>query len=63
MMQFSITDAEVTIEGAFAWVTCTENLTTVVDARVNEARVQTTNLFHQVDGLWLLVHHHGSPVM
>ena len=63
MMQFSITDAEVSIEGAFAWVTCTENLTTVVDARVNEARVQTTNLFHKVDGLWLLVHHHGSPVM
>ena len=63
MMQFSITDAEVSIEGAFAWVTCTENLTTVVDARVNEARVQTTNLFHKIDGLWLLVHHHGSPVM
>jgi ketosteroid isomerase-like protein len=63
MMQFVITDAEATVEGDYSWVTCTENLTSVVNAQVNGASVQTTNILHQRDGKWRLVHHHGSPVM
>ncbi|MEE8518175.1 MAG: nuclear transport factor 2 family protein [Dehalococcoidia bacterium] len=63
MMQFIVTDAEASVEGDWAWVTCTENLTSVVNAQVNGARVQTTNILHKRDGKWRLVHHHGSPVM
>ena len=62
MMQFDIADAEVTVEGSWAWVTCTERLTSVQGGRVAEGSVQTTNLFRKQDGRWLMVHHHGSPV-
>ena len=63
MMQFAITDLEITVEGDWAWVTCTENITFVDDARVAEGRVQATNMYKFHDSKWLMVHHHGSPVM
>ena len=61
VMQFAITSVDPTVEGAWAWVTCTENLTSVVDGRVAEFKVQTTNVFRKRGGRWLMVHHHGSP--
>jgi uncharacterized protein (TIGR02246 family) len=63
VMQFNIKDADVTIEGDVAWVVCTEGLTSVQGGRVAEGRVQSTNIFRKEDGRWLLLHHHGSPVM
>ncbi len=63
MMHFAITDAEARVEGEWAWVTCTENLTSLVGGNVAEATVQSTNIFRIRDDGWLLVHHHGSPVM
>ena len=63
MMHFVITGAEVSVEGEWAWVACTENLTQVIDGQVVESRVQTTNIFRKRAGRWLLAHHHGSPLM
>ena len=63
MMQFAITGAAVALEGGWAWVTCTENITSVADGRVTEGKVQATNIFKRRDGEWLMVHHHGSPVV
>ena len=63
MMQFMITDAEARVEGDWAWVTCTENLTSVLNAQANSSRVQTTNILRRRDGKWRMVHHHGSPMM
>jgi ketosteroid isomerase-like protein len=63
MMQFSITEAEVSLEGDWAWVTCTENLTSVVDGSVSQGVVQATNIYRKQEGRWLLVHHQGSPPM
>ena len=63
MMTFTITGAEATVEGGVAWVTCTENLTSVADGRVVDARVEATNVFRNRGGRWLMVHHHGSPVL
>ena len=63
MMHFVITEAEVSVEGDWSWVACTENLTQVMDGQVVESRVQTTNVFRKRNDRWLMVHHHGSPIM
>ena len=63
VMQFTITESSVRIEGDWAWVICTEGLRSVVDSRVNEGKIEATNIFRKRRERWLLVHHHGSPVM
>ena len=62
LMQFAITGTVITIAGDWAWVTCTENITSVNDGRVSEGRVQATNIFVRKRGRWLCMHHHGSPL-
>lgn len=58
--QFILTNEAVAIDGDVAWVTLEENL---VDGGAT-GTVAATNLFaRQEDGRWLLVAHHGSPVM
>ncbi|MEZ5375344.1 MAG: nuclear transport factor 2 family protein [Acidimicrobiales bacterium] len=57
--QFILTNEAVVIDGDQGWVTLDENL---VDT-TGTGTVAATNLFVKVDGRWLLVHHHGSPVM
>ena len=54
--------AQVVVEGDAAWVSCTENLTQVLDGRVVEAKIQATNLFRRRLGEWRVAHHHGSAV-
>ena len=63
MMQFAITGAEVTLEGESAWVTCTENITSVMGGRSTEGRVQAINIYRKLEERWLMVYHHGSPMM
>ncbi len=63
MMQFTVTGIDVTVEGEWAYVACTENLTSVIGGRVTEAKVQATNIYRKRAGRWRMVHHHGSPVM
>ncbi len=63
VMQFTIVDPEAHLDGDFAWVTCTEKLTSVQSGRVVEGLVATTNLFRRENGDWRIAHHHGSPVM
>ena len=62
LMRFDITGAQVVVEGDAAWVSCTENLTQVLDGRVVEAKIQATNLFRRRLGEWRVAHHHGSAV-
>lgn len=63
MMHFLITGVNVFVEGPLAWALCTENITTVLDGQVSEGRFQATNIYTLRDGQWLMVHHHGSPVV
>jgi len=63
VMQLTITEASVSVEGEWAWVVCTERLRSVVDGRVSEGKIEATNIFRKRGDRWLLVHHHGSPVM
>lgn len=62
-MKFELTDVEVQVAGDVAWVICTENLTTKQDDTTVQTRILATNLFERVGDEWLMIHHHGSPVM
>ena len=58
--QFIITNEAVSVDGDLAWVTLEEN---IVDAGAT-GTVAATNVFaRHADGRWLMVLHHGSPVM
>ena len=62
LMQFRITDAQLHLAGDYAWVVCVENATSVVSGQVSEFRILTTNILIRSGELWLMVHHHGSPL-
>jgi ketosteroid isomerase-like protein len=62
-MRFDLTGVEVTVNGDLAWVVCTENITAKTLDGPSRARVEATNVFERHGGQWLLVHHHGSPVV
>jgi ketosteroid isomerase-like protein len=57
--QFIVTNLSITIEGDVAMVTLDENL---VEGQV-AGTIAATNTFVRTGGRWMLVHHHGSPVM
>jgi ketosteroid isomerase-like protein len=63
VMQFTITESSIKIEGDWAWIICKEYLRSVVNGKVNEGKVEATNIFRRIEKTWYLVHHHGSPVM
>jgi hypothetical protein len=60
-MRFAITAIKVNVEGDCAWVTCMENITSMMDGRLNTA-VCWQRIFLKQEGRWKVVHHHGSPV-
>ena len=60
LMHFNITDAEAIVQGDCGWVSCVENITSVVDARATNFAIQATNVFVRGAEGWLMVHHHGS---
>jgi ketosteroid isomerase-like protein len=57
--QFILTNEAVAIDGDLAWVTLDENL---VQAG-GTGTVAATNLYARTGDRWLLVVHHGSPVV
>jgi ketosteroid isomerase-like protein len=61
-IQFFITDLQISVTGATAVVTCTENVLTSADVGENAA-VVATNVFVQRPDGWRLQVHHGSPVL
>lgn len=60
---FELSGVEVSVSGDLAWMVCTENITTQTVDGVSHARVEATNVFERHAQRWLLVHHHGSPVV
>ena len=61
LMQFNITSTQVIVQGDSAWVSCVENITSVVDGRASNFTVQATNIFvRTAGGGWLKAHHHAS---
>ncbi len=62
-MRFRLSDIMVQVAGDVAWVLCTENITNSPEGDGQESRVLATNLYERQQGRWLMIHHHGSPVM
>lgn len=58
--QFILTNESVVVSGENAWVTLDENL---MSSEGTGTIAATNVLARQPDGAWLLVLHHGSPVM
>ena len=61
LMHFNITDAEAKVEGNCGWVSCVENITSVIDGKASNFSIQATNVFVRSDDGWRIVHHHASP--
>ena len=62
-MTFELTELQVQVAEDLAWVICTENITNRQGESSQESRVLATNLYERIDGRWVMIHHHGSPVM
>jgi ketosteroid isomerase-like protein len=62
-MKFELTEVMVQVAGDMAWVICVENITSQQADESQHARVLATNLFERIGDEWLMIHHHGSPVM
>ncbi len=62
-MKFELTEIQIQVAGDIAWVICTENIISRQDDQPVESRVLATNLYERIGDEWLMIHHHGSPVM
>lgn len=62
-MRFEVTDVDIVVNGDLAWVICTEKVRMMVEGEPQLSRVLATNLYSKQPTGWLMIHHHGSPVM
>ena len=63
LMHFNLQYVNVAIEGDCAWVTCVENITSVLQGRANNFGVLATNIFVRTAQGWRMTAHHGTPQM
>ncbi len=62
-MKFAVRELELLQNGDLAVVLCEENLTQRGYDGIARSTVLATNVFERVGQKWMLVMHHGSPVM
>ncbi len=62
-LRLSVCVMETTVRGDIGWTVCQEHITTSDGAGSTEGLVMATNMFERTEGRWLLIHHHGSPVL
>jgi hypothetical protein len=55
-----VSDVTVEVQGATAWVSCLESITTATGDKMRRAQAYATNIFLLEDDRWLLVLHHAS---
>ena len=61
-LEIKLSHVDVTASENIAWVTCQENLFSIVSSGVQLSKVHSTNLFKMVNGEWKMILHHASPV-
>ncbi len=61
LMHFNIRYVNVVVEGDCGWVTCVENITSVLQGRADNFGVLATNIFIRTGSGWRLIAHHASP--
>lgn len=62
-IKFSVNLLDVVVRGDWAWVVCLEMISTQDQGNWVEGRVLSTNIFERHEGRWLMIHHHGSPLL
>jgi ketosteroid isomerase-like protein len=61
-LEIKLSHVDVTSSENLAWITCQENLFSIVSSGVQLSKVHSTNLFKMVNGEWKMILHHASPV-
>ena len=61
-LEIKLSHVDVTASENLAWVTCQENLFSIVSSGVQLSKVHSTNLFKMMNGEWKMILHHASPV-
>ena len=61
-LEIKLSHVDVTTSENLAWITCQENLFSIVSSGVQLSKVHSTNLFKMVNGEWKMILHHASPV-
>ena len=63
LMHFNLQYINVVVKDDCAWVTCVENISTVVDARASNFSGVVTNIFVRESPSqdWKMIGHHASP--
>ena len=65
LMHFNLQYVNVAVKGDCGWVTCVENISTVVDGRASNFGALVTNIFvrESPGHAWKMIGHHASPSM
>ena len=61
LMHFNVQYVNVAVEGNCGWVTCVENITSVLQGRATNFGILATNIFVRTPQGWRMTAHHGSP--
>ena len=61
-LEIKLSHVDVTASENIAWVTCQENLFSIVSSGVQLSKVHSTNLFKMMNGEWKMILHHASPM-
>jgi len=62
-MEFRITYSSAHISGDLGYIICVENITSSYGGPASENSILATNIFRKRNGLWKIIHHHGSPLL
>lgn len=61
-LEIKLSDVKAVASTDLAWVSCTENLFSIMSEGVQVSRVHATNLFKLVNDQWRMIVHHASSV-
>ena len=63
LMHFNIRYVNAAVHGDCGWVTCVENITSVLQGRASNFGILATNIFVRTPQGWRMIAHHASPGM
>ena len=63
LMHFNIHYVNVVVHGDSAWITCVENISSVLQGRASNFGILATNIFVRTSEGWKMSAHHAAPNM
>ncbi len=61
LMHFNLQYVNVSVHGDCGWVTCVENITSVLQGTASNFGILATNIFVRTPQGWRVIAHHASP--